>query len=584
MSSAFCDAEVRQEAVERLALQERLGVQIVAARLLLEDLATELDCARLFLGANEVLDLVPGMRRDHHVQPVAVRLVPGLRDDLDDVAVLEARPERDDLSVDAGADALMSDVGVNRIGKVDRRRAARERFHQALRREGIDLLRIQIDLEVLDEFVRVARLLLVLEQLPHPGEVALVPLIANPPFLVLPVCGDPLLRHPVHLDGADLDLERHAVLADHRGVQRLVAVGPRHGDEILDPARNRRPGLMDDPEHTVTVGRALGHDPQGDEVVDLLELDLLALELLADAVQALDSAVDLDDRNLRLTQLGGNRGLQRFNQPFGGAPLGIHPRPQRFVRLRLQIPERKLLELVLDLAHSEPVGNRRVDVARLLRHLDPALLGQMAEGPHVVQPVGQLHDDDADIVDHGEEHLAEILGLALFARGEGDGTDLGHPLHDVRHLGTEQLANALDGGQRVLDHVVQQTGGNRDRVEPHVGEEVGDRQGVDQVWLPGVAHLPPVLESREDVGTAQQLDVGFRSIRADLFEEILEANHGNWCLTTCRTVTSFMIGTGQSGGQGQVSGRAARLDLPFLGSLYWRGFGHGKFLTRTGRS
>ena len=111
--------------------------------------------------------------------------------------------------------------------------------------------------------------------------------------------------------------------------------------------------------------------------------------------------------------------------------------------------------------------------------------------------------------------------------------------------GPNSSSDPLDGRQRVLDHVVEQAGGNRDGVELHVGEEIGDGQGVDQVRLTGVAHLSPVLEGRKDVGAPQQLDVGFRSIGADLFEEILEANHRNWCLTTCRTVTLFMIGTGR---------------------------------------
>ena len=58
-------------------------------------------------------------------------LWPGVRDDLDDVAVLQARAERHHLAVDARADALMADVGVNRVGEVDRRRAARQRLHLA---------------------------------------------------------------------------------------------------------------------------------------------------------------------------------------------------------------------------------------------------------------------------------------------------------------------------------------------------------------------------------------------------------------------------------------------------------------------
>src|ERR687883_45223 len=51
--------------------------------------------------------------------------------------------------------------------------------------------------------VRIADFLLVFEQLAHPLEVALVALVADAPLLVLPMRGDPFLRHPVHLDRAN---------------------------------------------------------------------------------------------------------------------------------------------------------------------------------------------------------------------------------------------------------------------------------------------------------------------------------------------------------------------------------------------
>ena len=79
-------------------------------------------------------------------------------------------------------------------------------------------------------------------------------------------------------------------------------------------------------------------------------------------------------------------------------------------------------------------------------------------------------------------------------------------------------------------------GGDGDGVELHVGQEVGDGEGVDQVGLPGMADLSPVLEGREDVGPPEQLDVGVRAVGPDFFEEILEANHDFRCLTQCRTV------------------------------------------------
>ena len=145
--------------------------------------------------------------------------------------------QRHHVAVHLRADALMADVGVDGVGEIDRRGAARQRLDLAARGEAVDLFGIEVDLQVLDELLRIAHFLLPLDQLPQPAEVLLVALRADAPFLVLPVRGDAFLGDPVHVDGADLHLERQAAVAHHRGVQRLVAVGPRHRDEVLDPAR-----------------------------------------------------------------------------------------------------------------------------------------------------------------------------------------------------------------------------------------------------------------------------------------------------------------------------------------------------------
>ena len=290
-------AVVGAHLLEHLALEERRGIQVEPPRFLLEQPLAELDAARALFRLHEMLDLVPRPRRDDEVQPVAARLVAAVRDDLDDVAVAQARAQRHHLPVDARADALMSDVGVNRVREIDGRRAARKRLHLPLRREDVDLFGIQVDLEVLNELVRIADFALHFEQLTQPLEVTLVAVIADAPFLVFPVRRDALFRVAVHFLGANLHLERHAALADDRCVQRLIAVRPRHRDEILDAARHRRPRLVNDAERRVAVLHALGDDAQRHEVVDLIELDALALELLIDAVEALQPAVDLRDGN-----------------------------------------------------------------------------------------------------------------------------------------------------------------------------------------------------------------------------------------------------------------------------------------------
>ena len=407
---------VGRQLLEGVALEERAGIQVHPARFLFQQAASQLDAARPLLFLHEMLDLVARARRHHEVEPVAARLVAGIGDDLDDVAVAQAGAQRHHLAVDAGADALVADVGVNGVREIDRRRAPRERLHLPFGREDVDLFRIQIDFEVLNELVRVADFLLHFQQLADPLEVALVAMVADAAFLVFPVRRDAFLGVAMHLVGANLHLERHPALADDRRVQRLIAVGPRHGDEVLDAAGHGRPRLMDDAERRVAVLDAVGDDPERHEVVHLIQLDPLALELLVDAVEPLQPAVHVQHRHLRFAQLGRNGLLQIFDLHLDGLAAALDLRAERLVAVRIEILERQLLELVLDLAHAQPVGDGRVDVQRLLRRPQLPIFRHVLERPHVVQAVGQLHENDADVVDHRQQHLAEVLGLALLAR------------------------------------------------------------------------------------------------------------------------------------------------------------------------
>ena len=82
--------------------------------------------------------------------------------------------------------------------------------------------------------------LLELEQLPQPRELRIVTLFLDPPFLVLPVRGDPELGLAVHRARAKLHLHALAVGTDHGGMQRLVAVLFGKGDVVLEAAGDGR--------------------------------------------------------------------------------------------------------------------------------------------------------------------------------------------------------------------------------------------------------------------------------------------------------------------------------------------------------
>ena len=344
-------------------------------------------------------------------------------------------------------------------------------------------------------------------------------------LLVLPVGGDSLLGDAVHVVGADLHLEGVAVLREDRGVQRLVAVRAGHGDEVLDPPRDRAPGVVQDAERRVAVGHAVDQDPEGHEVVDLLEVDLLALELLLDRVEALDAPLDpgLDPGRAQLLR---HRGPDLLHEGGGAlAPLR-DPRGEGFVARGVVVAEGEVLELVLDLGHPEPPRDRGVDVERLARDALLPVFRQVLQRPHVVEPVGELDQDHPDVVDHGEEHLPVRLGLALLGGGEGDLRDLGDTLHDVEDVGTEVLQEALGGGEGVLEDVVQQAHRHADGVHPHLGQDRGHLEGVHEVGLARGADLALVLDRREDVRLAEDLEVGVGVVALDRLLDVLEADHG----------------------------------------------------------
>src|SRR5262245_23787173 len=116
--------------------QHLFGLQSQLDRLFLKNLTTDLyGFGALALG-DPVFDLTARLRGGDEVEPVAARLVTRRRHDLDHVAVLNLVLQRDDLAVDFRADALVADLGMNRIGEVDRRGVARQLDDLALRREG----------------------------------------------------------------------------------------------------------------------------------------------------------------------------------------------------------------------------------------------------------------------------------------------------------------------------------------------------------------------------------------------------------------------------------------------------------------
>ena len=204
------------------------------------------------------------------------------------------------------------------------------------------------------------------------------------------------------------------------------------------------------------------------------------------------------------------------------AARALHRLREHPVAQRIEVRERELLQLAVQPVEAEPVGDRRVDLDRLARDAVALLHADRVERAHVVQPVGELDQDDAHVARHREEHLAEVLGLRVLGVLELDAVELGDAVDELGDGLAEALADVLlrDGG--VLEDVVQQRGDERLGVELPVRQDLGDRDRVRDVRLARLAVLPLVGGVAEVVRLFEAGEVGRLEVSGDALLEAFE--------------------------------------------------------------
>ena len=100
-----------------------------------------------------------------------------------------------------------------------------------------------------------------------------------------------------------------------------------------------------------------------------------------------------------------------------------------------------------------------------------------------MQAVGQLDDDDADVLVHGHEHLADGGSLLVGERGNLDLGDLRDSLDERCNIFAKALDDILARYFGVFDCVVQQRGNERLNVHMQSSEDDGDLDGMYDVGL-----------------------------------------------------------------------------------------------------
>ena len=131
-------------------------------------------------------------------------------------------------------------------------------------------------------------------------------------------------------------------------------------------------------------------------------------------------------------------------QVLAGAFEELQARLDRIPGIGIELSEGQILELVLEALHADAFGERRIDVHGLAR--DPAALFlrlDAVQGAHVVQPVGQLDQKHPDVLRHGQDQLAEILGVLGLLGLQLKTGQLGHAVDQTRDVPAEDLLDVF---------------------------------------------------------------------------------------------------------------------------------------------
>ena len=405
-------------------------------------------------------------------------------------------------TVHPGSDTGVAHLGVHGVGEVDRRRPLGHGHDLALGCEHVDLVLLQVDLEGLHELGGVGGLLLPVHDPVEPGQ-----LVGGRTDLVGKVGGHPELRSLVHLPGPQLDLEGLSQRAHHRRVQGLVEVELGHRHVVLEPTLHRPPGGVDRTERGVAVLHRFDEHPDADQVVDVVELTALDHHLLVDAPQVLRATRDLSlHPELAKTLPHLLEHLGQIQLPLR-SPGGDHV-VDLGVLLRVEGGEAQVFELLLELLHTEAVSERRVHVERLPGDAGLGLRRHGAEGPHVVEAVGQFDHQDPEVLGHGHQHLAHRRRLLSLLGVEAEPVQLGDAVHDAGHIGTEAARQLLQSDTGVLHRVVQKGGRDRHFVQAQLGHDLGHRQRMLDVGLSGSAGLTGMGAGGQVVGLGYQRSRG----------------------------------------------------------------------------
>ena len=205
----------------------------------------------------------------------------------------------------------------------------------------------------------------------------------------------------------------------------------------------------------------------------------------------------------------------------------LQPLGDGFIGFRLHVLEGEQLHLAHIFVHADAFGERSVDIHRLMRDSEPLFLAlDEMQRSHIVEAVGQLDEQHADIIGHGEQEFAQIFRGPLVVGLRLDLRQLGHPVDQPGDFLAEQLGDFFRRGQRVLDRVVEQCGDNGLLVQLEIGHQAGDLDRMAEIGVAAGPFLAAMPLHGKHIGAVDQIFICIGIIGTDPFHQFILPEHG----------------------------------------------------------
>ena len=380
----------------------------------------------------------------------------------------------------------MADLGVNPVGKVQRRRAFGQIDGVTVRGEDIHPVRLDIDAQLIGQATDIAQFFVPLQHLAQPRDFLFV--LVGPGLdvsaLVAPVRANPQLGLFVHGMGANLHFQDLAFRPDHGSMQRAVAVLLGVGDIVVEFLRDMPPQGMDDAQRGIAVAHFRHQYPYGTHVIDLAEGQALALHFAPDRVDVLGPAADVGVGHAGGFQLGTQLVHHIADKALSVEAALMQQGGDLFVLLGLQIAEGQVLQLPLDVADAQAVRQWRINIEHLAGDAVALLVRGIFDRANRAGTFSQLDQCHAHVINHGNQHLAQVFDLALGAQhhrltGAEAGTDGRHAQYTINQFGHHRTEALADGRQQHLPfaHATIENRGNQGiLIQFQIGQYLGDFQ------------------------------------------------------------------------------------------------------------